>query len=363
MEASEGDVIGLGVAAGPDRVEHRSYESLIVSAVENQAHGMTVLRGLALGALESCAGMYARAFASAAVEPQTAVSVAVTPAALATIARGLIRHGESLHVIDVDRAGRLALREVASWNVEGGPDPATWRYRVSTAGPSMTATRHVSADGVIHPKYSIDPARPWAGRSALSWAAETGRLAAALERSLADESGGPVGNLIPIPTDAGDDGEDDPLASLKRDIRGLRGKAALVESVASGWGEGRAAAPQKDWLVRRLGAAPPDSLIALREAVTVTIATACGIPAVLVLDGGDGTARREAFRQFLHGSVQPVARLVTQELSTKLEQPVRLTFRALHAADVTGRARAWRSLVGAKGEMPDTDARRLTGLD
>ena len=114
---------------------------------------------------------------------------------------------------------------------------------------------------------------------------------------------------------------------------------------------------------RRLGAAPPDSLIALREAVTVTIASACGVPPVLVLDGGDGTARREAFRQFLHGSIQPVARLVAQELTEKLEQPVRLSFAALHAADVTGRARAWRSLVGAEGKMPDADARRLCGLD
>lgn len=352
----------LGVSSGPDRAERRNFESLLVGAIEDQAVGLSMLRPLALGAVESCAGAYSRAFASATVEGPTSVSGAVTPAALASIARQLVRRGESVHLLDVDRAGRVRLLDCASWTLTGSAG-GPWRYQVSVAGPSSTTLRHVDEAGVVHCMYSVDGSRPWAGRSPLSWAADTSRLAAALERSLADESGGPVGHLIAVPVDGGDGDEDDPLAQLKRDIRGLAGRAALVETVASGWGEGRAAAPQKDWMPRRLGAAPPDSLIALREAVTVTIASACGVPPVLVLDGGDGTARREAFRQFLHGSIQPVARLVAQELTEKLEQPVRLSFAALHAADVTGRARAWRSLVGAEGKMPDADARRLCGLD
>ena len=309
-------MIGLGVASGPDRAERRSYESLIVQAVEDQALGLSVLRPLVLGCLEACASMYARAFASAAVEPQTAVSVAVTPAALASIARGLIRHGESVHLIDVDAAG-VRLLDVATWDVTG-PAGGPWRYRVTVAGPSSTTTRTVEAGAVVHCRYSTDPARPWAGRSPLSWAGETGRLAAALERALGDEAGGPVGNLIPIPSDGGDGGEDDPLAALKSDIRALRGRAALVETTAAGWAEGRAAAPMRDWQPVRLGANPPAALVELRQAVEVTVAAACGVPAVLVMATGDGTAQRESYRRWLHASVQPLARLVEAELGEKL---------------------------------------------
>ena len=351
-------MIELGIGSGPDRSERRSFESLLVSAVEDQAVGLAVLRPLALGAVESCAGMYSRAFASAVTEPQTRVSRAVSPAALASIARQMIRHGESLHLIDVDLGGRVALREVASWTVVGGPNPEDWRYQVTSA----TQTRTVSAAGVVHCMYSVDPARPWAGRGPLSWASETGRLGAALERALGDEAGGPVGHLIPVPQDSGE-GEEDPLAQLKQDIRGLRGRAALVETTAAGYGEGKGAAPRRDWEAQRLGANPPASLIELRQAVEVTIAACTGIPPVLIQSVGDGTAQRESYRRWLHASVQPLARLVEQELSEKLEDDVVLSFRSLQAADTAGRARAWRSLVGAEGKMSDADARRLTGLE
>ena len=270
-------MIELGIGSGPDRAERRSYESLLVAAVEDQAVGLSMLRPLALGVLEVCAGAYARAFASASVEPQTAVSVAVSPGVLASIGRQMIRHGESLHLIDVDTSGRVRLREVASWNVTGGSDPEHWRYQVSVAGPSSTVTRIVAADSAVHCRYSVDPARPWAGRGPLSWASETGRLGAALERVLADEASGPVGHLIPVPQDAGD--EDDPLASLKADIRGLRGRVALVETTAAGFAEGKAGAPRKDWEPVRLGANPPQSLIELREAVETTIASVLRYPA------------------------------------------------------------------------------------
>ncbi len=357
-------MIGLGVSSGPDRIEHRSsYESLIVGAMEDQAVGLGVLRPLVLGAVEVAAGAYARGFASAEVGGPTGISLAVTPITLSSIARGLIRRGESRHLLDVDRAGRLALREVASWNVEGGPDPSTWRYRVSVAGPSSTSTRTVPAAGVVHCRYSTDPSRPWAGRSALSWAAETGRLAAALERALGDEAAGPRGHLIPVPVDGGDGGDDDPLAELKRDIRGLAGKAALVETTSAGWSEGRAASPRRDWDPVRLGANPPQSLIELRTAVETTVLGLLGVPPVLAMSQGDGTSQRESYRRWLHGSVEPLGRIVEAELSEKLEADVTLSFRRLEAGDVAGRARAWRSLVGKEATMPDVDARRLCGLD
>ena len=67
------------------------------------------------------------------------------------------------------------------------------------------------------------------------------------ERSIAVEAQGSIAQLLAIPQDGGDAGDDDPLASRKADIRAASGKALLVERVNSGWGEGKVAAPQSDW--------------------------------------------------------------------------------------------------------------------
>ena len=351
-------MIELGVGGGPDRTERRNYESLVVAGMESAAVG--VLVPVAVAAVEAAASTWARAFGAAEVEGGRG---AITPQVLASIGRRLIRAGEAVHLIDVDLGGRVRLLDVAQHTVLGGPSPDSWRYRVSLAGPSATSYRVTGADGVVHCRYSVDGSAPWIGRGPLSWATSTGRLTAAIERALADESAGPVGHLIALPQDAGGEGDEDKFAALKRDIRELRGKAALVETSSAGWGEGRAAAPARDWLPQRLGANPPAALVELRRDVAVSIASACGLPPALAVEGADGTAQRESWRRFLHGSVQPIARMVEAELSEKLDEPVVLSFRRLEAGDVTGRARAWRSLVGKEATMDDATARRVAGLD
>ena len=240
---------------------------------------------------------------------------------------------------------------------------------MTLTGPSTTQTREVSGEQIAHCMWAADPVSPWRGRGPLALAGESGRLAKALERALADETSGPVGSLIPMPADAGegdtttgDGGEgDDPLAPLKREIAGLRGRVGLVESVAAGWGEGRAASPAQDWAVRRLGAAPPDSLPVLREAVEATVLACAGVPPDLARPGG---RTRESYRQWAASSVEPLARMVAEELGRALDVPrLRLRFDRLEAADVGGRARAYRGLVGRDAVMPDADARRLVGFD
>ena len=72
--------------------------------------------------------------------------------------------------------------------------------------------------------------------------AKPGGCLARLEEALADESGGPRGHVLPIPegqrepTDDDADG-DDPLADLRGDLVRLRGALALVETMASGYGD------------------------------------------------------------------------------------------------------------------------------
>ena len=72
----------------------------------------------------------------------------------------------------------------------------------------------------MHAMYAYDPARPWDGLSPLQVAAQTGRLAAALEAALGDEAGGPRGTLITAPESTGAEGEgddvEDPYAEIMK---------------------------------------------------------------------------------------------------------------------------------------------------
>ncbi len=357
-------MIELGVSTGPDApgVERRNYTAIQTAAVE--AFAESGLYGVALGAVEVAAGWYARAFASADVEPAGVRTAGLTPALLGDVARRLVAQGEAVLLVDVE-GGMVTLTPASSWTVQGGPR-RPWRYSVTTSGPSTTETVNVSGESVCHVAWAWDSKSPWRGRSPLALAGESGRLAKALERALADEAGGPVGSLVPMPADAGGESDDpddaaDPFAGLKRQIAELRGRVGLVESTAAGFGDGRAAAPAQDWAVRRIGANPPATLPALREAVEASILGACGVPPDLARPGG---RTRESYRQWVHASVEPLARMVADELARALDAPgLRLRFDRLEAADVGGRARAWRSLVGRDATMPDADARRIAGMD
>ena len=186
-------------------------------------------------------------------------------------------------------------------------------------------------------------------------ATETGRLLARLERGIADEAGTPTGQLQPLP-----EGATDPDNELRDAINALRGSVALPESVASGWGD-KAAAPHRDWNPKRLGAQFTAPQVALRDHVESCVLGLYGIHPAIVAANSDGTAQREAWRRFTVGTVEPVALVVGAELSRAFGETVTLTFGRLHANDITGRARAYRSMVDA--QMPVADARRLAGLE
>ena len=60
-------------------------------------------------------------------------------------------------------------------------------------------------------------------------------------------------------------------------------------------------------------------------------------------------------------TLTPIAELITDELSRKLETTVSLGFRRLHAADIQSRARAFGGMVAAG--IDEQTARELSGLD
>ena len=333
------------------------FSDAVIRLIEAQAAG-TAADASSTAAVEAASGALSRAFASAKVEGESWVQESVSPRFLAQVGRDLIRSGDSLHVIEVDAGGAVSLIPCSAWHFEGGGHRDTWSVRATHYGPSTSTTRYLPYSAFIFATWGSTPGQPYIGTGPLNWAHTTARLQSETERSLADEVGGPLAQLIAIPQDGGDEGAADNLALLKADIRTARGKALLLETVAAGWGEGRSAAPGRDWQSNRLGPMPPESMAIIRRDTFAAVLAACGTPPSLFLDS-DGTSQREAVRRWHLGTVLPLARLLEAELSSKLETKVSLKFDN-YPLDLAGRAQSFQKLVA--GGLSPVEALQISGL-
>ena len=196
-------------------------------------------------------------------------------------------------------------------------------------------------------RWGTSPGTRYRGRGPTSWAHLTARLQGEIERSLADEAGGPLAQLLSIPDDGGDGDEDtDPLALLKADIAKARGKALLIETTSAGMGQGRQAAPgngNRDWVPSRLGPSPPDAVVTVADQAFTRMLAACRCPPSLFVSD-DGTAQREALRRWHMNVVIPLARILEHELTARLETEIRLKFDP-YPLDVQGRAAGFAKMV------------------
>ena len=336
-------------------VRDSSLTDALVASIVASAGGTSHANPSATAALESASSMVARGFAAARVEGPPRLTAAITPSLLSTIGRALIRRGELVLAIDVDPDGVVSLTPAADWDVTGDFDPASWFYRVNLAGPSRFTTRAMlPSAAVLHPRYQTDPETPWRGIGPLQSASLAGRLSALTTAALADAESGPRGSLLPLPLA----GDDPTTTQLKADLEALRGQLATVESVRSLAPGAAGNAPAGDWESKRIGANPPTAEVALMQAATAEVLAACG--AAGLFDSRDGTGQRESYRRWLHGTLAPCGRLVGEEMSKKLGAEVALSFDSLFAADLSGRARAFQSMVG--GGMDVSRAAGLAGL-
>ena len=193
----------------------------------------------------------------------------------------------------------------------------------------------------------------------MTWANGTSKLHGAVEDAMLSEASTPVVTFLPL-----QDVAPDALDSLRTNIEAARQKRrrGLVMPVVSATsGSTRSQQrPLSDWQPRPIGPKQFDGNVSLRDDTALAILAACGVPPSLATGNSDGTAQRESFRRFLHSSVVPLARLVEHELSIKLDSPVRLSFDQLFAADLSGRARAFQSMINGGMSLPK--AAGLAGL-
>ena len=298
------------------------------------------VRAASLGALQTAAGAVARALATAAV---TGARGALTPDVLFAIGYDLVRSGQYVALLQIQRDGAARLlRADANSPTYGGPDRESWRYNLTIGGPSHTRTLTAPAATVAHVLWNSASITPWRGRSPLAVAAAAGSLAARVAHSLTGEADIPSVRVTPMPM-----GQQDGAAQLIAN-RLRRGGLVFPETAMSAGGQGRVAAPITDWKGNRYGFDAPDSAVKLHQLMTEEVGCACGVPAALMAGARSaGPAMKEAFRQFLLLTVEPLAALVAAEVSRVSETPVRLTFDALAAVDAAGRARAVHVLTEA----------------
>ena len=347
-------------------VEHRSnYTDQVVTAILHAASGGGVRPAVATAALESCATLYASALAASEVKGPSVVTRALDASWRAAVASELIRRGQCVYIVGADPVAGLELRAASSFELYGGADPP-YTYRVERAGPSSTRWDTYGGGSILHLRWQVDPARPWAGVSPLQHAADSGSLMGWIEKRLSEEASGPVGAFLPVAhydpdpdADLDDADADDPLAALRRDIGAAKGQVLAVETAMAA-ADSPASAPRRDYQVARFGADPPRDLIELREAVTRDVGSACGIPRSLLDSKAGGQSLREGWRQFVGSSVVGLARRIESQILDQLGVEIAIDTTPLAGRDVLARASVFARLT--KGGVPIADARTAAGI-
>ena len=163
----------------------------------------------------------------------------------------------------------------------------------------------------------------------------------------------PVGSLLPLP-----DGAD--LSQIKSDIENLKGSIGPVPSSSANFDQG-GKAPGRDWVPVQIGADPKMSTLALRTEIQATLLACCGISQV-ILKSNESSTLKEAWRQFIQGTILPLGRLVSDELSLKLDQEITLSFDDNAANSIIERSRSYRQLTSVDGISAE-QALRLVGIE
>ena len=283
-------------------------------------------------ALESCAGLVGRSFASA--KATGARAEIVTPQLLMMLGRSLITNGEALFLIEASGSG-MQLFPASAWTIKGNYNPASWVYDLTLAGPTGTDTKQVGYQDVIHCRINSNPHQPWRGCGAASTATLTANMLTQSSAALGDEAAAPRGTFIPV---VGGD-----VDGLGADIKVARGSALIVDSQSNNFESG-GTPPTREWESRRFGADPPDALLKLQQQAGDGIMAAVGISAS-IFRAETAASALTAYRNFSHTLVGPLGKLTQMEFQEKLESPdFSLDFSDLRAADVQARASSFKKI-------------------
>lgn len=321
------------------RASASGFTAEIIAARESYLSGS---RGVAelTATVQTCVGLWENGLSLADV---TGTGM-LTPSAMAMVARSLALRGEAVMAITGD-----GLLPASDWEISTR-DGAPVAYRLTVPEIGGGRSRTMLAAEVLHPRIGVDVSAPWYGQAPLRRASLTAGLLHALESALCEVYElAPIGSqIVPFPESSETD-----LDRLGRGFRGQRGRVLLRESVSVPAAGGPL--PQTDWRPADVSpdlskAMTKESLSAAREAILGVF----GVLPSMFSANAQGNATRENQRHLAQWQLQPIATLLAQEASLKLDAPVTIdVMRPLQAFDAGGRARAVSTVIKALSEAKE----------
>lgn len=313
-----------------------------------------------LAGAQIAAGIIGRAFGTlTATGVPDSVGRALDPRFFSHVGRELVLSGECVYYLDVDDEG-LELIPVGSWHIEGRTfRRQDWTYRLYIPTPTGGQTvLYVPEADVLHVQADYRTDMPWLAKGP-GEARTLVKSAQKTESSVSAAVSSPVGKIVPAPLDA-DDTES--AQALQERLAKMSGELLLVESQGSAWGSPvrHEMKLQRDWGMINLSPELPDAVRQLMLDQTVLVGMMAGIPPEMLMPAS-AEGKRESFRQFYFATLQPLIRLTEHELRIKLDAPDLRLEASIGAADLQGRARAFKSLVD--GGVPLEQALHLAGMD
>ena len=255
---------------------------------------------------------------------------------LALLGRSLALRGESVFLVRDD-----GLVPCSDWDLRTRYGrPSAYRISIPEAGGGTSTT--ALAGEVLHVRIGSDPAAPWDGSAPLKRSSLTAGMLNAVESSLAEVfENMPLGSqVVPFP-----ESQETDMTALGRSFRGQRGRVLLRESVTVSAAGGPA--PATDWRPADLTPNLEQSMAA--EALTASRDAICGAFGVLpglFSSATTGPMVRECQRHLAQWTLQPIAALVAEECTEKLDGAVTLDLMTpLQAFDAGGSARAFATLI------------------
>ena len=272
---------------------------------------------------------------------------------LSTIARTMIDSGQSDWIITVGSTGEVVLLPVTASNIVGGPDPRTWLYQLTLAGPSETVTLQRAGESILSFRLRVDPKTPWTGKPAID-STGTGALLAQLESQMSAES-----RIAPARVIAGG-----AVAEQAGDISELVGRGGIV-------GITQAIASREDPSGIKAGVVRNEvtaSSVTLHDKLSTAILGAMGCPSDLVLGSSSESGSRESMRRFGSTTIQNIMVTIAREWESKMGTALKWNLDQLRSSDEVSRARATGSRAQAVSKLVDSgvplpQALALAGVD
>ena len=174
---------------------------------------------------------------------------------------------------------------------------------------------------------------PWHGISPLVRAGVTAETLANVERSLKYDVGPVPGYLMPLP-----DGSTPAQAQqVANALANGKGAITPIEAITA-FGPVTPAQTKDAYDQKRFGPMVPATSIQLRDGSALAVMAAMGaLPAMFQ---SEGSGLRESYRNLFTGTVEPLGKLISAELSEKLGIPFEFHFPEIVKSDISARSRA-----------------------